>query len=246
MKMKRLPFFLFLVIVLSCAMASPTYRDGDMVAMVNSETWALLHADGTWESATFEQAIDLLGQVPGGIVASNASSQTQSKNWDYKTGVDPITDVRWHLFLTEAVSGGNRYGEKPCLRIYITEAGAVWVSIWWGEYLGSRKDPRVTWRMDRDAPCFNDIWQNSSDEKTTFVANGYDENMVKRFVNAETFIAQTTPYSSNTMTATFDVTGVRQFIKDTPSIEKVLYKPSPFEENQEDVSEGAPVTETGE
>lgn len=80
------------------------------------------------------------------------------------------------------------------------------VMVMWGEYLGSSRSITIVHRFP-PAPAQRSAWFGSG---TTTIKRGVP--MVRELADNPELIVRTTPYSGETVTATFDLTGAREAI----------------------------------
>lgn len=129
--------------------------------------------------------------------------------WTISEKIDPINDKKTVTLINTATTGTNRYGKSISLVIRCKHNRSTDVYIDWGTYLG--RDAYVSLRID-NAKRFRETWDLSNDKTASFYR--YNRiKLIKKFLTGNKLVAQTTPYSSNTITAVFDTNGLEDAIK---------------------------------
>ena len=142
------------------------------------------------------------------LVPRVETSRSPEGNWDVQIESNPIDDskVVWLAVHANNVTGGRG---KPVLLVLRCWSGRTTAYIAWNEYLGS--GVRVTSRIG-NAKATTEQWILTSDSRASFVPGNAIE-FIRRLAAVPNFVAQVTPYQKETVTATFDVSGLSEAVK---------------------------------
>lgn len=128
--------------------------------------------------------------------------------WDVRVSTNPIDDTTKVVLVLEADKGKSKWG-KPIYFVARCQSNETDVYITWGDYLdGSIKT--VISRIGKQ-PASEWGWSISSDNEATFHPRPI--RLLKEMLSADRFLAQTTPYNENPVTAIFDTSGMKQALK---------------------------------
>jgi type VI secretion system protein VasI len=130
--------------------------------------------------------------------------------WSIKAKEDPIDDSQIIQLQLESDSGRARFGKKPMLIVYC-QSKAPYLAIWWHDYIGL-DNSQVTTRIDREKPTTMS-WPISNTGDATLLQEPALAGFVQRLLNGEQLAVEVAPVSSPRITATFDITGLRDAIK---------------------------------
>lgn len=137
-------------------------------------------------------------------------------DWLVSVDINPIDDSQTVALALDANEGGGSIRGTVTFiarcRSNVTEA-----YINWNDYLGDDSSSvyddwkYVTIRVG-DAEARTERWSVSTDSQATF-APGWAGTLLREMAQADRFVAQTTPYNSNPVTATFDTTGMAEALE---------------------------------
>jgi len=119
--------------------------------------------------------------------------------WDVSVSTDPLSDAQ-----TVAMSLIEE-GRRAALAIRCKQGSKPEVFISWAGYLGS--DGGIVTARIGDTKAETKRWSLSTDSKGTFYP-GDDVDFLKMLVASPKFVAQTTPYHANPITAVFPLSGL--------------------------------------
>lgn len=149
------------------------------------------------------KALDLDGPQPVAVpVADNGK-------WVVSRDRNPIDDTETVTLTLVADEGQSRFAESIFF-VARCKSNQTEAYIVWNDYIGSDFDGRgqpVTIRVGSE-PADNQRWSVSTDGQATF-APEWAGTLLKRMVQSEQFVAQTTPYNESPRTAVFDTSGLR-------------------------------------
>lgn len=212
-------FLLFCLFALaSTSFAQLAYQDGDIVAFLpKTASIAILHSDNTWILTSPEEYSAYLASVPAGINITGGATATplddiptSIQNWKLTTGADELSDVKWYLFTTNAIDGDYLSYNIPTFRVYFDEKKDTFVSIYWNDFINSSGDIPVTWRVD-EGKAIRQEWPGSGGGKVTFVPQMHYD-FAQSLIGKTKFVARVIHYDGTTTTATFDISGLSDFI----------------------------------
>lgn len=133
-----------------------------------------------------------------------ACAATNSGGWLVQSATDPLDDSQIITVAKDAEQGRNYLGE-PVTLVLRCKSKRAQMFIAWHEYLG-QEGLYVRYRIDKGV-LQGGGWLSSNDQTATFYAN--PEGMISDLLKGSRLVARTTPYDSNTITAVFDLTGLR-------------------------------------
>jgi type VI secretion system protein VasI len=141
--------------------------------------------------------------------SSDSGASPATERWIVNVETDPLSDQTVVFFAVPASSGRSRYGDSPLLAL--RRSGRVEsVYIIWHDYLADDKQT-VEYRID-DGERQRQRWNVSTDNEATFFS-GDVMSLIKELVDAERFVARTTPYNESPVTAVFDLSGLRELVE---------------------------------
>lgn len=132
---------------------------------------------------------------------------TGNGKWSVDVETNPIDDSKTVTLLLKADEGSNRWG-KPVILIARCKSNSTDLFIAWNDYLGREAD--VLSRVG-EAKAHTRRWSMSTDSKATF--HPQPIAFLKSMMEADTLVAQVTPYNENPVTAIFDTAGLQEAIK---------------------------------
>lgn len=141
-----------------------------------------------------------------------ATDVEETGNWEVSTTLNPIDDTRRVILRLESSSGRGRSGE-PISLVARCQSNKTEVYINWNHYLGDDSASvyeswkYVTIRIGASSAEMQQ-WSVSTSNDSTFAPN-WAGDLLKEMVNADSFLAQTTPYGQSPVTAIFDIRGIR-------------------------------------
>ena len=130
-------------------------------------------------------------------------------SWEVSDEINPLDDTRSVRLGQIAESGQSSMGSSIAL-VLMCQSGETDLAINWSDYLGS--EVRVTTRVGRQR-AETKRWNLSTNSQASFYPDNAREFILTELMNADRFIAQTTPYNENPVTAVFDLTGLSQAIE---------------------------------
>lgn len=133
-------------------------------------------------------------------------------SWNVNRKKNPIDDSETVFATLTAVSGESRYGDKITL-IARCKSNKTEAYINWNDFLGDDtssvySDSKYVTTRVGDLEAKTRTWGTSTDRKATF-APAWAGDLLKEIMMADSFVAQTTPYGENPITAVFDTTGAK-------------------------------------
>lgn len=129
--------------------------------------------------------------------------------WRVTESRDPLTDQPTVMLSIDARRGTNTYGSAPTL-VLRCQRNTTEAYIAWREYLGSDGSKAVVERIG-DAAARRQYWGMSTSNTATFYSGG-DISFIKSLLEADRFVAQTTPYGDDPLTAVFELEGLSEKI----------------------------------
>jgi type VI secretion system protein VasI len=189
--MRKIPGFVLLVLVLSLGIGQ-----GDVTQSVLSCTTIDVP----------EERLACYDQVAATL---NTPVQSSSGNWEVVEDTNPIDDTKTVILANTASEGKGTYGDDVYL-VLRCASGELDVYINWGSYI-SEEEPQVTYRIGTQESILGK-WYISADNRATFFS--VNQANARRLINELAasdngrFVAQTTPYNENPVTAVFDVSGL--------------------------------------
>ncbi|WP_176561387.1 type VI secretion system-associated protein TagO [Pseudomonas sp. ICMP 8385] len=139
-----------------------------------------------------------------------ATTSAGKGQWSTSTSTDPLTDKSIYIAILDASSGRGRFGDGIDLVVRCSK-GQTDFYINWASFLGT-ESISVTHRIGR-AKAVKSSWVVSTDHKSSFFP-GSPVASLKAMIGADTFVANVTPYSENPITATFDISGAGEAMKE--------------------------------
>ena len=142
------------------------------------------------------------------LASPNITSESDDTGWKIKVSENPIDDSKTYILYIESESGRNSYG-KPISLFLRKKSGETEVFIDWGTYVG--KSPSVTTRFGKEE-AIKTKWTVSSDNTATFPFDFDHLALTRKLLEVDTVVFQMTPYGENTITAVFNVEGLKEII----------------------------------
>ncbi|SMR77568.1 type VI secretion system-associated protein TagO [Marinobacterium sediminicola] len=193
--MKRAIVLLLSAGLTATAQAMPTDKEIAACAIVEGDLSRL-------------ECYDTLAQRYG-LNGPQAQSVNVSGNgkWAVNVETNPIDDSKTVTLLLKADEGQSRWG-SPVAMIARCRSNETDLFIVWNDYLGSEADvlSRVGTEKARTRR-----WSMSTDSKATF--HPQPIAFLKSMMEADSLVAQVTPYNESPVTAIFDIKGLREAIK---------------------------------
>jgi type VI secretion system VasI family protein len=153
---------------------------------------------------------------------SKSSRGTSSRNegdrgnWMVRVSTNPIDDSKTVALLLEAEEGRNARGERISL-IARCQSNKTEMYLNWGDFLGDDSTSvysdwkYVTVRIG-DGQATKEKWSISTDKQATF-APSWAGNYLKKMIESDKAVFQTTPYNESPITAIFDIRGLAAALK---------------------------------
>lgn len=123
--------------------------------------------------------------------------------WGVQVTTNPIDDSRTVLLALPAVSGESKWGNAVSF-FARCQSNKTEAYIAWNDYLGS--EATVLTRIG-DNQATTSRWGLSTDSQATFHPRAIA--FLKEMMQADSMVAQTTPYNESPVTAIFDTTGMQ-------------------------------------
>jgi len=159
---------------------------------------------------------DLYASCRAQYAESGIAQSATAGKWVRHVSIDPFDDTRTILLSLEADSGESTWGDPVRLNVRLKQ-GELEVFINWHEYLGGGFDNSghlVAFRLGFDDPLVS-TWNYSTDHDTTFYRRYGGPNVcgfILQLAQADRFVAETTPYMEDPITAVFDVRGLAHYL----------------------------------
>jgi type VI secretion system protein VasI len=125
-------------------------------------------------------------------------------------GPHPIDDTEKVRLVLQSNEGRSRFGKPIHLEIRCV-SGQPDLVIHWHDYLGLER-PKVITRIGTER-AVTAAWLSANTNDGTFLPKPMLMPFLRQMVRAETMVAQTVPYSSPTITASFNITGLSEAIR---------------------------------
>jgi type VI secretion system protein VasI len=130
--------------------------------------------------------------------------------WQVDRLKNPIDDTEKVRLVLESNEGRSRFGKPIHLEIRCV-SGQPDLVIHWHDYLGLER-PKVITRIGTER-AVTAAWLSANTNDGTFLPKPMLMPFLRQMVRAETMVAQTVPYSSPTITASFNITGLSEAIR---------------------------------
>lgn len=143
-----------------------------------------------------------------GLVSTVRSTSPSGSAWEVTEKINPLDDSKTVVLTNIAHDGKSRMG-RPIGLVIRCQSNETTLYIAWNDYLGS--EARVMSRIG-GASADTQVWSLSTDKKATFYPRN-DIDFIKKLFEADTFIAQVTPYNESPVTAIWNVSGLGDVIK---------------------------------
>ena len=138
-----------------------------------------------------------------------ATSTVGGGKWMVTDEVNPIDDSRTVTLALPADSGKSKWG-NPIILIARCKSNTTELFIGWGDYLG--REANVLTRIGKHDAVTRE-WSLSTNSQATFYPGNRDISFLKQMMEADTLVAQVTPYNESPTTAVFDTEGLDVAIK---------------------------------
>lgn len=138
-------------------------------------------------------------------VAERAGFQTGAGKWLISINSNPIDDSKVAMAMLLAESGKSKFGRPVTLAVRC-KGKNVDLIINWGHYISGGP---VRTRIDK-SPAKNESWEYSNNNISVIARSPI--KLIEKMLDANSFIAQVEPYYSNSITAVFDIEGMRESI----------------------------------
>ena len=135
----------------------------------------------------------------------------EETKWSVVISEDTMTDAKVILFELSADEGKNATGKSPAL-VLRWNGGTTDVYIHWYTPVAYEQLHPVMYRIDSDT-AITEKWAVSSTREATFLRHD-EESFIGQLAEANKFATRTTPYVQSTITAVFDVRGLKPLLKE--------------------------------
>ncbi|MGL4673738.1 MAG: type VI secretion system-associated protein TagO [Wohlfahrtiimonas sp.] len=143
-------------------------------------------------------------------ISDGKFKHAQSGLWVISNEISPVDDsqvVTLVLFSSDLVR--SRLSEYRAMMVVRCSSNQTDVFFNYGAYLGSDNAP-VTYRIDKEK-AISTRWDMSNDGKGAFVRKPIQ--FIKNLFGKDSLYVSITPYSSNSLSTTFDVVGLSESIE---------------------------------
>lgn len=131
-------------------------------------------------------------------------------DWRVEVSTNPIDDTKTVMAALLASQGEARFGDTVMF-VARCQSNRTEAYIVWHDYLGDDAPRLGNWKNVTvrigDGPAREQRWNISTDKEATF-APSWAGDLLKQMMQADRFVAQTTPYNEAPVTAIFDTTGM--------------------------------------
>ena len=137
-------------------------------------------------------------------------------DWTVRRSANPLDDSTTVVALLRSVQGVGGFDSEPILLIARCQSNKTEVYVNWHDYLGDDTNSvysdqkRVTYRFP-PAAAETELWSISTDNDATFVERPIP--FLRRLVESERLVMQTTPYGESPTLAIFQLKGARDVIE---------------------------------
>lgn len=139
----------------------------------------------------------------------NPTLENSAGDWFVQSQKNPIDDSQTTFLALEAEQGSSRWGEPVALVIRCkSNKTEMWIN--WQDYLGNSRVMVTTRIGDQEAET--KPWSLSTDNQSSFYLRS-PIAFIKRMMSTNSFVAQTTPYNENPVTAVFSTSGLESAIE---------------------------------
>jgi type VI secretion system protein VasI len=121
---------------------------------------------------------------------------------------DPISDKPTANITLSSTTGRSQF-DDPITLVIRCKDDEMDLYINWHQFVNNDSQ-EVELRLGNGTPVTRS-WSNSTDYEATFYPSDPTQQ-IKNMFGSTTLVARTTPYSSNTITATWDITGIENAI----------------------------------
>lgn len=150
------------------------------------------------------------------VTISGPLAYSNSKNgkWVIGKSKNPLDDSETVVAIIDADNGtGGVFTKKAITLVVRCQSNKTDIYVNWHEYLGNdasyldgQTKKKVIYRVP-PATARTDMWFVSTDNEATFAPDSIVFPLLRAMAKGNRFVAQTTPYGENPITAIFDMTG---------------------------------------
>lgn len=145
-----------------------------------------------------------------GYKPNNQGKSNAVGKWKLTESTSPIDDsktIKLSLTTKDKVRAGIQSGSPILILRCMEDKTSLYVD--WGTFI-STADPRITLRVDKDKAT-SEYWRVASNHEVSFSPNAIPA--IKSMVGKNNLMLQVTPFSDQTYTVNFDITGLDNAIK---------------------------------
>ena len=164
---------------------------------------------------------NLLPVSDGALPVPNETTSVQPTKWSISSAINPIDDTQTIVLQLTADTGQSSYG-VPVAFIARCRSNVTEAYVLWNEYLGddssnSLGDSKyVTVRIGSD-PATRSSWEVSTDNEATFAPDS-PIDFLRKMLDADHMLVQTTPYGESPVTAVFDTSGMDLALRELANV----------------------------
>ena len=130
--------------------------------------------------------------------------------WIVRADTNPLDDSRTVSLINSSEEGRTSLGDAITL-VLRCSSGETEAYINWHDYLGNDDTVSVTSRIG-SGDAKTSAWGNSTDNQGTFFRDGGTRQFIGSLMEADSFVARTTPYNESPVTAVWDLDGLAEAV----------------------------------
>ena len=150
---------------------------------------------------------DQLAANEGLVKKTTAADVSGSGKWDVSLTTNPVDDSKT-VVMSLLADSGSKSRNRPIMLLARCKSNKTELFISWNDYLG--RNSMVLTRIGKKKATTIE-WALSTDSQATFNIAAIE--FLKEMMEADSLVAQVTPYNDSPITAVFDTTGLRTAIK---------------------------------
>jgi type VI secretion system protein VasI len=213
------------ILILPCALSYADVPDKE-IAECSAKNGDLDRLE-CFDAMSKRHSLNAPQSAPSGITGSTGK-------WAVSNTINPLDDSQTVTLALHSSSGESIWGDKVTMYMRC-QSDTTNMYINWGDFLGT-DSIQVTTRIGSNDSATSS-WRISTSNQSTFKSKPIE--FIKSMLGTSKFVAQTTPYGENPVTAIFDIAGLDNAIK--PLRETCgwdIVKPTPVQARPPDNIEG--------